>query len=78
MGKPQQFPDAQDYYCPYQIKGVGTEKIRWSGGIDAFQAIELALKMIGADLKSLVHRGGHKLSWVADKDGGLGFPEPPE
>jgi hypothetical protein len=74
MGKPQRFPDSGDYFCAYQIKGVGNEKIRWGGGVDAFQAIEISMKMIGVDLDALVHGEGHKLSWNADKGGGLGFP----
>jgi hypothetical protein len=28
LGKPQQLPDHPDYYCPYQIKGAGSEKIK--------------------------------------------------
>lgn len=28
LGAPQPFPDGQDYYCPYQITGIGREKVK--------------------------------------------------
>ena len=31
LGKPEQFPDSTDFFAPYQIKGIGSEKIRYSG-----------------------------------------------
>src|SRR5256885_1507139 len=43
LGKPRQLPDHQDYFCPYQIKGAGDEKVRYSCGVDSFQALHLAL-----------------------------------
>ncbi len=42
LGKPQQWPDHDDYFCPYQIKGAGNEKIRCISGVDSFQALHLA------------------------------------
>jgi len=26
IGKPEKFPDAEDYYCPYRIVGLGNER----------------------------------------------------
>jgi hypothetical protein len=50
IGKPEKLPDAEDYYCPYLIAGIGGERVRYAGGVDAVQALELAFKMIGTDL----------------------------
>lgn len=76
IGKPQTFPDSLDYYCPYQIIGLGKEKIRYAGGIDAVQALILALKMIGADLYTSKESVEGKLRWEGDEKGNLGFPYP--
>jgi hypothetical protein len=79
VGKPQQFPDSTDYYCPYQITGVGDEKVRYAGGIDAVQAIELAFRAIGIDLYVGINREfDDRLRWEGDEHGDLGFPRPPE
>jgi hypothetical protein len=81
MGKPQPFPDSKesdDTYCPYQITGAGDQRVRYAAGVDAFQAIELALKMIGADLSNLNRGLNGRLCWECDQSGGLGFPVFPE
>jgi len=36
--------------CPYQILGLGNDKIRYAPGIDGVQALYLALKRIATDL----------------------------
>jgi len=53
LGKPKQLPDHSDYYCPYQIKGAGDERVRYSCGIDAFQALQLAIGTLGVELEVL-------------------------
>ena len=78
MGKPVPYPDGQDYYCPYQVTGLGDEKVRYAAGIDAFQAMQLALRMIGTDLYIRLNRlCAGRLRWEGDDDGDLGFPPPP-
>lgn len=74
LGKPQPFPDSPDYYCPYQIKGIGDEKIRHMGGVDGIQAIQLALQTLGAELQALNQRLNGKLRWNGNREGSLGFP----
>jgi len=32
LGKPQHLPKHEDYYCPYQIKGTGDEKVKYTCG----------------------------------------------
>ena len=76
VGKPEKFPDAEDYYCPYQILGLGNERVRRAGGVDAVQALELALKMIGTDLYTSKESQSGELSWSGGKKGDLGFPVP--
>jgi hypothetical protein len=76
IGKPKQFPDTPDYYCPYQILGIGDEKIRYAAGIDAVQAIQLAMVMIGSDLYTLKEATTGQLRWKGDEKGDLGFPAP--
>lgn len=74
IGKPRQFPDATDYYCPYQIVGLGSEKVKYAGGVDAIQAIQLAMYMIGADLYTSPEATSGHLQWMGDEQGDLGFP----
>lgn len=77
IGKPQPLPDGNDWYCPYQIQGIGSGKIRRSGGIDAVQALILALQDAGAWLVSSPEFEAGKLSWDSGAvKGDLGFPVP--
>jgi hypothetical protein len=76
IGLPQQFPDSSDYYVPYRIEGIGTQKVRYAGGIDAIQALELVMILIGADLFALNQECGGCLRWVGGASGNLGFPDP--
>lgn len=75
LGKPQQLPDHEDYYCPYQIKGAGDEKVSYACGVDSFQALQLALGTIAVELEVLNKDLGGKLEWDCDGKGGLGFPD---
>jgi hypothetical protein len=76
LGKPEKLPDSTGYYCPFQIIGLGPAKVRCAFGIDAFQAIQLAMTAIGAFLTSLNESEGNKLRWEGDDEGRLGFPLP--
>ena|SRR5579863_8530540 len=78
MGKPEKFPDHTDYYCPYQIKGIGRQKAMAVGGIDAFQAMQLALSTIGVELEVISKDSGGQLVWDAGDKGDLGFLVPDE
>ncbi len=76
IGKPEKFPDSDDYYCPYQILGLGNERVRRAGGMDAVQSLELTLKMIGTDLYTSKEYQAGELIWPGGKQGELGFPVP--
>jgi hypothetical protein len=74
LGRPERFSDSEDYYCPYEIRGIGAEHVRYAGGVDAVQALELALKAIGATLYTSSEWQTKELTWNGGED--LGFPVP--
>jgi hypothetical protein len=73
LGMPRQFSDSDDYYVPFQITGIGSEKIKYAGGVDAIQALQLAMKMIASYLNMLNTQAGGGLKWEGDDTGDLGF-----
>ena len=98
IGKPRLFPKSKrsshrDYYCPYQIVGVGDQKTRYSASVDAVQALQLVFTAIGIDIQLLNKRRSPPLKWLVQgqvmecdenfKKGGeyfknCGFPETPQ
>ena len=76
IGRPRQFPDSTDYYCPFQITGIGSERVKYAGGVDPVQALQLALLKAGADLYALDRKTGGRLRWDGGEPGDLGFPKP--
>jgi hypothetical protein len=74
IGTPCPFPDdpQSNYYCPYQIDGLGNAKVRYAGGVDALQALELALHILPTELGALrQHYPG--LGWEDAPEGEYGF-----
>src|ERR1039458_8851234 len=69
FGKPLLHPKG-DWACPYQIAGIGDEKVRLAFGIDAVQALQLAMLAAGANLSA--HRMEVKLAFLGESH--LGFP----
>ena len=74
IGKPEPYPDGNGYYCPYQILGLGEQKIRSAGGQDTVQALILALRAIGVVLYTSREAKEGLLTWNGNAD--LGFPVP--
>jgi hypothetical protein len=74
IGKPQPSSDSIGFYCPFQITGVGTEKIKYAKGVDSVQALQSVMLLIGLDLEFLNETMGKRLRWDGDGEGGLGFP----
>jgi hypothetical protein len=72
IGRPVQFSDGPRYLCPYQIAGIGDDVVRSAAGEDAVQAIELAFKMLGADLH--FRHKAFKFTWLGQSD--IGFRKP--
>jgi hypothetical protein len=74
IGKAEPFPDGNGCYCPYQILGIGDQRVRHAGGEDTVQALMLTLKMIGTDLYTSPEAKARRLTLNGSKD--LGFPVP--
>jgi uncharacterized protein DUF6968 len=71
IGRPLRHPDPEgDWICPVQILGLGDEEVRQVYGIDAVQAITLALQMIEIDLGAAM-REGVELRWLDSSEFGL-------
>ena|SRR5579859_2027543 len=64
--------DGGGFRCYYQICGMVSEAVRFGAGVDAIQAIQIALKNIGADLY-LRHKDVKLIFGDVD---GPGFPPP--
>ena len=72
IGMPALFSEGRDYYCPFQITGIGDERIRYIGGVDAVQALLLTFKTIGVLLSVSDEAKAGFLTWLDVKD--FGFP----
>jgi hypothetical protein len=73
IGMPRAFQEARaDYFCPYQILGIGSGKVRYAGGVDALQALELAVLILPTELEAL-RRDHPGLGWEDAPDGDYGF-----
>jgi hypothetical protein len=68
IGRPEPCPDGIDWYCPHQILGVGSGRVRYAIGVDTVQALALGLSMIGAELYTSAEYEAGRLSW----EGGRG------
>jgi hypothetical protein len=69
FGKPIPYPKG-DWACPYQIVGIGDEKVHSAFGIDAVQALQLAMFAAGAVLN--MHRKRTTLAFLGESH--CGFP----
>src|SRR5438046_8416211 len=59
LGKPQRAPSPSNedaMLCPHQIIGVGTRRVRSAWGVDGFQALRMAMQMIGSELYFSLNR----------------------
>jgi hypothetical protein len=73
IGKPQPFEDGSGYYCPYQITGIDSAKVRWIGGVDAVQALEETLSVILPAVLADLHKRHPGLQWEQGAPGDFGF-----
>jgi hypothetical protein len=72
IGSPKKIPGSSEYFCPYQITGLGDETIRYTEGVDAAQAIYLAMEAIGTSLHSSREARAGRLTWYGEH--AFGFP----
>jgi hypothetical protein len=73
FGKPEKFPEGDDFYCPFQITGLGDEKIRYAGGVDSLQALILALKKLSYYVSSLDAVRDGEIQWLDGSEPDLGL-----
>lgn len=74
IGKPRPFPGGGDFFCPFKVEGLGSQRITRAGGVDAVQALELALRMVGTVLYTSQEYKDGRLTWEGGENGSLGFP----
>jgi hypothetical protein len=72
LGRPEKFSDSDDYYCRYQIMGLGRDRVFYGAGVDQMQALVLALQNIGAELYTSNEARAGQLTWFGELN--LGFP----
>ena len=76
IGRPVPDPEpGGDWLCPIQIVGAHGDAVRAAYGVDAVQALVLALWMIDIELRALQKDAGRALLWLDRTD--LGFLPPP-
>jgi hypothetical protein len=61
------------WICRYEIDWPSQKRSHFAGGVDSFQALILALQMIGAEIYASAY---HKAGWLkwAERYRGYGFP----
>lgn len=70
IGKPYEL-DEEAYICPYRVGSESYEHIFGSVGIDSFQALELTLKTMEAELKYWLRKKGGTFEFLGEP--GTGF-----
>lgn len=76
IGRPFAPPDyGGNFCCPYQIRGIGDEKIRYGSGVDSLQALYLAMINISTDLYPTKEARDGRIRWQGDRDLGLPVAE---
>ncbi|EON90541.1 hypothetical protein MARLIPOL_18268 [Marinobacter lipolyticus SM19] len=70
IGKPYQIEN-EAYVCPYRVGSLSYEHIYGSVGIDSFQALELSLKTMEAELIYWVRKKGGSFEFLGEPGTGL-------
>jgi hypothetical protein len=68
-------PEKVDWSCRFEVGWPDGTLERSAMGIDAIQALLLAMQMIGAQIYASDHHASGNLSWLAPGQG-YGFPVP--
>jgi hypothetical protein len=71
IGRPAPFPDTPDgdWYCPYIIDGMGEHREHFMGGVDALQALLLAISAVRVELTSIAE--ATTVRWLDSDDLGI-------
>jgi hypothetical protein len=75
IGRPTQEPTGE-WLCPYQITGLGFDRVFGALGMDAIQALQSVMVVIGGTLAGTTEAEEGRLRLDGFDD--LGFPLPPE
>ncbi len=70
IGKPYQIEDG-DFVCPYRVGSESYEHIFGSVGIDSFQALELSMKTMEAELIYWLRKKGGAFEFLGEPGTGL-------
>lgn len=62
-----------DWICRFEIAWPEGKAERWGAGVDAVQALLIALQMIGAEIYASRHHRSGQLLWL-ERARGYGFP----
>lgn len=73
MGAPEPVEDEEDFRCPYQILGLGDERIRYAHGVDTMQAFLLSFVALRAHLDASPEGREGRITWLGGED--WGFPK---
>jgi hypothetical protein len=74
LGKPRPSPDHACFLTPFTVDGLGERQTRYAAGIDAFQSLQLALRMIPVFLHHYAQEPGVEMFLLEPGDD-LGFPD---
>lgn len=72
VGRPFISENTESYFCPFQILGIGMNRVMRAGGVDSVQALQAALSNISNILWALNEE--QKLAWLG-QPGDIGFPD---
>lgn len=64
-----------DWTCHFEIDWPQDKVERFAQGVDAIQALHMAMQMIGAQLYASIHHEAGNLMWL-EPGRGYGFPVP--
>lgn len=73
LGTPARHPHSTGVFVPYQIDHMNKKRLWYAAGVDGFQALLLAMKMILVEIETLERRHKMKVRFNRDENGNLGF-----
>ncbi|WP_143070449.1 hypothetical protein [Luteibacter sp. UNC138MFCol5.1] len=76
IGLPRPYDDGTDYFCPFQLRGIGDEKVRSAGGVDALQALILGIDRAAMYLSGTPEVRDGRLTFLGNLGIGFGPPTP--
>jgi hypothetical protein len=74
MGKPILWDAGPDHLCLVQVAGIADENVKYAVGVDAFQAIGLAITSIATEFRAVRDQIEVRFArWEGDEGGCGGF-----